>query len=117
VATLRVYLQPSSYFSEGRDVATFALNVAQMCHRLFFHASRHFDNLKWKEIYGKTQSRTESAISGQTIPRAGKEGVEGPGFRSEQAFILAACEREIRSGDSADAVTQFKAHVAATLTT
>ena len=38
------------------------------------------------------------------------------GFRSEQAFILAACEHEIRRGDNAEAVTQFEARVAATLT-
>jgi hypothetical protein len=38
------------------------------------------------------------------------------GFRSEQAFILAACEREIRRSDSAEAATQFEARVAATLT-
>jgi hypothetical protein len=37
-------------------------------------------------------------------------------FRSEQAFILAACEREIRRGDDAESVTQFEARVAATLT-
>jgi hypothetical protein len=34
------------------------------------------------------------------------------GFRSEQAFILAACEREIRRGDNTEAVTQFEARVA-----
>ena len=38
------------------------------------------------------------------------------GFRSEQAFILAACEREIRRGDNTEAVTQFETRVAATLT-
>ena len=38
------------------------------------------------------------------------------GFRSEQAFILAACEHEIRRGDNTEAVTQFEARVAATLT-
>jgi hypothetical protein len=32
VATLRVFLEASSYFSEGRDVATFGGNVAQECH-------------------------------------------------------------------------------------
>ncbi len=58
---------------------------------------------KWEEIYGKTQNRTESALSEQRI-------------RSEQAFILAACEREIRRGDNTEAVTQFEARVAATLT-
>src|SRR6266851_9729155 len=38
------------------------------------------------------------------------------GFRSEQAFILAACENEIRRGENTDATTQFEARVAATLT-
>jgi len=37
-------------------------------------------------------------------------------FRSEQAFILAACESELRRGENADATTQFEARVAATLT-
>ncbi len=38
------------------------------------------------------------------------------GFRSEQAFILAACEGEMRKSDNADSVTQFEARIAATLT-
>ena len=38
------------------------------------------------------------------------------GFRSEQAFILAACESELRRGDNTEATTQFEARVAATLT-
>jgi len=38
------------------------------------------------------------------------------GFRSEQAFILAACENEMRRGENTDAATQFEARVAATLT-
>jgi hypothetical protein len=38
------------------------------------------------------------------------------GFRSEQAFILAACEHEIRRGDETESVTQFEARIAATLT-
>ena len=38
------------------------------------------------------------------------------GFRSEQAFILTACEHELRQGDNTEAVTQFEARVAATLT-
>jgi hypothetical protein len=38
------------------------------------------------------------------------------GFRSEQAFILAACENELRRGENTDAATQFEARVAATLT-
>jgi len=37
------------------------------------------------------------------------------GFRSEQAFILAACENELERGDSNEATTQLEARVAATL--
>ena len=38
------------------------------------------------------------------------------GFHSEQAFLIAACERELRQRDSKEAITQFEARVAATLT-
>ena len=38
------------------------------------------------------------------------------GFRSEQAFILTACEHELRQGDNTEATTQFEARMAATLT-
>jgi hypothetical protein len=37
------------------------------------------------------------------------------GFRTEQAFILAACENELKRGESAEATTQLEARVAATL--
>ena len=37
------------------------------------------------------------------------------GFRSEQAFILTACENEVRRGDNTEATTQLEAKVAATL--
>ena len=46
----------------------------------------------------------------ERVRRASKDR----GFRSEQAFILAACEREIRRGDDTESVTQ--ARIAATLT-
>jgi hypothetical protein len=36
------------------------------------------------------------------------------GFRSEQAFILAACENELERGDSNEATTQLEARIAAT---
>jgi len=42
--------------------------------------------------------------------------VKERGFRSEQAFLIAACEHELRQGDSTEAATQFEARVAATLT-
>ena len=48
----------------------------------------------------------------ERVRKAGKDR----GFRSEQAFILAACESELRRGENADATTQFEARVAATLT-
>jgi hypothetical protein len=42
--------------------------------------------------------------------------VKERGFRSEQAFLIAACEHELRQGDDTEATTQFEARVAATLT-
>lgn len=37
------------------------------------------------------------------------------GFRSEQAFILTACENELRREDGIEATTQLEARIAATL--
>jgi hypothetical protein len=48
----------------------------------------------------------------EQVRKASKDG----GFRSEQAFILAACESEIRRADNTEAATQSEARVAATLT-
>jgi hypothetical protein len=42
--------------------------------------------------------------------------VKERGFRSEQAFLIAACEHELRQGDNTEATSQFEARVAATLT-
>jgi len=41
--------------------------------------------------------------------------VKERGFRSEQAFLVAACERELRESDSAEATAQLEARIAATL--
>jgi hypothetical protein len=38
------------------------------------------------------------------------------GFRSEHAFLIAACEHEIRQGANTEATAQFETGVAATLT-
>jgi hypothetical protein len=116
VATLRVFLQASSCFSEGRDVATFADNVAQMCHRVLFNVSQHCNISKWRKNMSKP--RTERNLlfpSKEFRERVRKTSMER-GFRSEQAFILAACEGEMRRSDNADSVTQFEARIAATLT-
>ena len=45
------------------------------------------------------------------VRRAAKER----GFRSEQAFILTACENEVRRGDETEATTHLEACIAATL--
>jgi len=37
------------------------------------------------------------------------------GFRSEQAFILTACEHELRQDDNTEATAQLEARIAATL--
>jgi hypothetical protein len=44
-----------------------------------------------------------------------RRAVKERGFRSEQAFLIAACERELRESDSAEATDQLEARIAATL--
>jgi len=41
--------------------------------------------------------------------------VKERGFRSEQAFILAACQNELERGDSTEATDRLEARIAATL--
>ena len=41
--------------------------------------------------------------------------VKERGLRSEQAFILAACENELRRGENSEALTQYESRIAATL--
>lgn len=43
-----------------------------------------------------------------------RAAVKERGLRSEQAFILAACENELRRGEDTDAVTKFESRIAAT---
>jgi hypothetical protein len=45
-----------------------------------------------------------------------RAAVKERGFRSEQAFLITACSNELRRGEHTEAVTQFEARVAATLT-
>ena len=44
-----------------------------------------------------------------------RAAVKERGFRSEQAFLLAACENELERGDSNEATGQLEARIAATL--
>ena len=112
----RCFYCASSSFSEEALWQSFGRNVAQMCHRIFY-VSRHFDSLNGRKFHGKTQIRTEVCYpSAQRFPRGSKEGVEGPGLPIRTSIPLAACEHEMRRGDNTEAVTQFEARVAATLT-
>jgi NAD(P)-dependent dehydrogenase (short-subunit alcohol dehydrogenase family) len=45
-----------------------------------------------------------------------RAAVKERGFRSEQAFLIAACEHEIRQGDNSEATEQFEARMATRLT-
>jgi hypothetical protein len=67
-------------------------------------------------LYGKTQNRTELAVPSKEFRERAQKASKDRGFRSEQSFILAACESEMRRGDNTDSVTQFEARIAATLT-
>jgi len=94
-------------------VAAFAANVAQMCHRRFFHVSRLFDSLKYM---AKPRIERSLLFPNKKFRERVRTASKDRGFRSEQALILAACEREIRRGDDTESVTQFEARIAATLT-
>jgi hypothetical protein len=87
-----------------------------MCHPSFFHVSRHFDSLNGRKYMAKPRTERSLLFPSKEFREQVRKASKDRGFRSEQAFILAACEREIRRGDNAEAVTQFEARVAATLT-
>jgi hypothetical protein len=87
-----------------------------MCHRIFFDVSRHFDSLNGRKSMAKPRTERSLLFPSKEFREEVRKASKDRGFRSEQAFILAACEREIRRGDNAEAVTQFEARVAATLT-
>ncbi len=53
--------------------------------------------------------RYPSAELGDRVRLAVKER----GFRSEQAFLVAACERELRESDNSEATAQLEARIAA----
>ena len=44
-----------------------------------------------------------------------RAAVKERGLRSEQAFILAACENELRRDENSEALTQYESRIAATL--
>ncbi len=73
------------------------------------------------------QSKGDICMNGKVIRRSFRyptaemrdqvrAAVNERGFSSEQAFLIAACEHEIRQGANTEATEQFEARVAATLT-
>ena len=44
-----------------------------------------------------------------------RAAVKGRGFRSEQAFLIAACQNELERGDNAGAMDDLEARIVATL--
>ena len=86
-------------------MAIFAGNVARMCHIR-------------KSGQGMAKPRTERSLlfPSEEFRERVRNTAKDRDFRSEQAFILAACENEIRRGENTDVTTQFEARVAASLT-
>jgi len=98
------FLQLTAYFAKRKHVR----HLPEM-----WHKCGTFGNRKnaWQNLEPNEVSSSERRVS-----RAGTQRGEERGYRSEQAFILAACDNELRRGENADATTQFEARVAATLT-
>ena len=44
-----------------------------------------------------------------------RAAVKERGFRTEQAFLIAACERELQKGDNTEAIDDLEARIVATL--
>src|SRR6267143_645879 len=72
----------------------------------------------WKSREYMAKPRTERSLlfPSEEFRERVRKGAKDRGFRSEQAFILAACESELRRGVNTEATAQFEARVAATLT-
>src|SRR5260370_9704631 len=87
-----------------------------MCHRRFFHVSRLFASLNGRKYMEKPRIERSLLFPNKEFRERVRKASKDRGFRSEQAFILAACEREIRRGDDTESVTQFETRIAATLT-
>ena len=71
---------------------------------------------KWRKCMAKPRTERNLLFPSKEFRDQVRKASKDRGFRSEQAFILAACETEIRRGDNTEATTQFEARVAATLT-
>src|SRR5947199_5820389 len=68
-----------------------------------------------EDFVGKTTiCRTYRYPSGELREKV-LAAVKKRGFRSEQAFLIAACEHELRETDNTEATSQMEARIAATL--
>jgi len=110
------YRQVLIFQKEG-DVAGFCIKCGTNVPR---QSSSRFSTLrqsKWKEnIWQNPELSGVCCSRHKEFRERVRKASKDRGFRSEQAFILAACEREIRRGDDNESVTQFEARIAATLT-
>src|SRR5258708_1149994 len=78
--------------------------------------SRCYTSLNGRKYMAKPRIERSLLFPNKEFRERVRKASKDRGFRSEQAFILAACEREIRRGDETESVTQFEARIAATLT-
>src|SRR6266849_297426 len=62
-----------------------------MCHRIFFHVSRHFDSLNGRKSMAKPRTERSLLFPSKEFREEVRKASKDRGFRSEQAFILAAC--------------------------
>src|SRR5882762_3237715 len=103
----------------GYFVVFFGLNC--IC---FMRLSRYHSRPKVVSLW--YHSRKEDFVGKTTICRTYRypsgelreevlAAVKKRGFRSEQAFLIAACEQQLREGDNTEATMQLEARIAATL--
>src|ERR1700688_1490047 len=71
---------------------------------------------KWRKYMAKPRTERSLLFPSKEFRERVRQASKDRGFRSEQAFILAACESEMCRGENTEATAQFEARVAATLT-
>src|SRR5258708_15100042 len=103
-------------FLRGKGCGGFCLKCATNVPPQVLHVSRVFDGLNGRKYMAKPRIERSLLFPNKEFRERVRKASKDRGFRSEQAFILAACEREIRRGDETESVTQFEARIAATLT-
>ena len=103
----------------GYFVVFFGLNYICFMRLCRYHSRPKVVSLWYhsrkEDFVGKTTiCRTYRYPSGELRGKV-LAAVKERGFRSEQAFLIAACEHELREGDNTEATAQLEARVADTL--